>query len=590
MSWEAWFTLGITGLGIVALVREVLAPDVIFLGLLALLLAAGILTPEEALVGFANPGIVSIGALFVVAGALQHTGALEFVATRIFGQIKSARRSLVKMMVPVAGTSAFLNSTPIVAMFIPVVLDWTRRHGVSPSRYLIPLSFATILGGTCTLIGTSTNLVGHSLMMAAGMPGLSFFELSAVGLPCALVGLAFITLIGWHLLPDRKGLIEQIEDSRREYLVELEVTAECPLVGQRIEQAGLRHLPGLFLISIERAEEMVAPVGPQERIKVGDLMVFTGVVSTIVDLQKIRGLVPAGEHRDGRERLLERTNLSEAVVSEDSPLVGSTIREASFRTRYGAAVVAVHRGGQRISGKIGDIVLHAGDTLLLETSSGFARAYRNSPDFYLVSEVHDSAPPRYEKAVPALIVLMILVATVTFGILPMVTAALLAAFTVIILGCLSIGETRGVVDMSVLILIAAAFGVGKAMEKTGAAEILASTLVEVGMGLGPIGVLAAVYIATSAFSEVISNAAAVALVFPIACEVAQQFGVDARPFAIAVTVAASSSFASPLGYQTNLMVYGAGGYRFLDFVKIGVPLKLLLFIVSMICIPYAWPF
>jgi len=196
MSWEAWFTLGITGLGVAALMREVLAPDLIFLGLLALLLTAGVLTPEEALAGFANPCIVSIGALFVVAGALQHTGALEFVATRIFGQIKSARRSLVRMMIPVAGASAFLNSTPIVAMFIPVVVGWTRRHGVSPSRFLIPLSFATILGGTCTLIGTSTNLVGNSLMIAAGMPGLSFFELSAVGLPCALVGLTFIMFVG----------------------------------------------------------------------------------------------------------------------------------------------------------------------------------------------------------------------------------------------------------------------------------------------------------------------------------------------------------------------------------------------------------
>ncbi len=437
MSWDAWFTLGLIGLGIVALVREVLAPDLIFLGLLAVLLVAGILTPEEAFVGFANPVLVSIGALFVVAGALQHTGALEFVAMRVFGQIKSARRSLVKMMLPVAGLSAFLNSTPIVAMFVPIVSDWTRRHGVAPSRYLIRLSFATILGGTCTLIGTSTNLVGHSLMLASGMPGLSFFELSAIGLPCALVGFAFIALIGWRLFPDRKGLLEQVEESRREYLVELEVATECPLVGQQIEQAGLRHLPGLFLISIERAEGIVAPVGPQERIHVGDRMVFTGIVSTIVDLQKIRGLVPAGEHRDDWEQVLERTNLSEAVVSEDSPLVGSTIRDASFRTRYGAAVVAVHHGGRRIRGKIGDIVLHAGDTLLLETAPGFARAYRNSPDFYLVSEIHDSAPPRCEKAVPALLVLISLVITVACGVLPMVTAALLAACTVVLLGCLS---------------------------------------------------------------------------------------------------------------------------------------------------------
>ncbi len=590
MSWEAWLTLGIVALGVGALIREMLAPDLIFLGMLAILIVSGVLSPEEALVGFSNPGMISVGALFVVAGALQNTGALGFVATRIFGRIESDRRTLLRMMIPIAGISAFLNNTPIVAMFTPVVIDWTRRHRVSPSRFLIPLSYATILGGMCTLIGTSTNLVANGLMMGYGLPSMSFFELSAVGVPCAIVGLAFIALIGWRLLPDRKDLIESLEESRREYLVELKVAPDCPLAGQGIEEAGLRHLPGLFLIRIERAEEIVAPVGPEERLRVGDRLVFTGVVSTIVDLQKIRGLVPAGEHRDGEGRFLEGNNLSEAVVSEDSPLIGSTIRDANFRTRYGAAVVAVHRGGRRLSGKIGDIVLRAGDTLLLEASPGFARAFRNSPDFYLVSEVPDSTPPRFEKAVPALLILVALVATVTAGVLPMITASLLAASAVVVLGCLSVGETRGAVDMSVLVLIAAAFGVGKALEKTGAAGMIATFLVESGAQIGPVGVLAAVYLATSILTEVISNAAAVALVFPIALEAAKQFGVDARPFAIAITAAASSSFAAPIGYQTNLMVYGPGGYRFADFLKIGIPLKLLVFAVAIVCIPYAWPF
>ena len=234
--------------------------------------------------------------------------------------------------------------------------------------------------------------------------------------------------------------------------------------------------------------------------------------------------------------------------------------------------------------------MRAGDTLLLEASPGFVRAYRNSPDFYLVSEVPNSAPPRYQKTLPAMLILIALVVTVTLGIFPMITASLLAASAVIVFGCLSVGEVRGTVDTSVLILIAAAFGVGKALEKTGAAGAVASVLVEVGTQLGPTGVLAAVYLATSLLTEVISNAAAVALVFPIALAAAQQFGVDARPFAIAITAAASSSFASPIGYQTNLMVYGPGGYRFTDFLKIGIPLKLLVFAVSMVCIPYAWPF
>src|SRR3954452_16168443 len=236
MSWEGWFTLGVVVLGVGALICEMLAPDFIFLGLLAVLVVSGVLSPEEALVGFSNPGMISVGALFVVAGALQNTGALGFVATRIFGQIESDRRALLRMMIPIAGISAFLNNTPIVAMFIPVVIDWARRYRVSPSRFLIPLSYATILGGVCTLIGTSTNLVANGLMMGYGLAGMSFFELGAVGFPCAVAGLAFIVLVGRHLLPDRKDLIESLEESRREYLVEMEVTPQCPLAGQGIEE------------------------------------------------------------------------------------------------------------------------------------------------------------------------------------------------------------------------------------------------------------------------------------------------------------------------------------------------------------------
>lgn len=591
MTWEAIFTFTLITVGVVALLWDLFAPDLIFLGILAALMAVGILSPAEALTGFSNTEVIAIGALFVVAGAMKNTGALGFFATRVFGRIgNTPRRALVKMMVPIAGISAFLNNTPIVAMFVPVVIDWSRRNQVSPSRFLIPLSYATILGGMCTLIGTSTNLVVSGLMASAGLPRMSFFELSAVGVPCAFIGIGFIAVFARRLLPNRKELMETLGEHRREYLVEMEVLPDCPMVGQRVEQAGLRHLPGLFLIRIERADEIVAPVGPEERIEIADRLVFTGVVSTILDLQKIRGLVPAGDHRDGYTGLLEDNNLCEAVVSEDSPLVGSTIRDANFRTRYGAAVVAVHRGGRRLSGKIGDIIVRAGDTLLLEASEGFVRAYRNSPDFYLVSEIPESSPPRYNKAVPALLILLTLITVVTAELLPMVTAALLGAFAVMLLGCLSVGEMRGTVDVSVLVLIAAALGISKALEKTGVAAGIASVLVEAGVRSGPVGVLAMVYLATLIFTEFLSNAAAAALVFPVALEAARQLGVDARPFAIAITIAASAAFASPIGYQTHLMVYGPGGYRFSDFLKVGIPLDFLIFAVAVVVIPLFWPF
>jgi di/tricarboxylate transporter len=591
LGWQAWFSLGVVAAMVVGLVIEFIAADVVVFSALAMLIVAGILTPEEAAIGFANPATLTIGGLFVVAAAFRETGAVSGAAHYIFGRATSMLGSMVRLVVPTAFFSAFLNNTPIVAIFAPVVHDWLRRSGESPSRYLIPLSYAAILGGTCTLIGTSTNLVVGGLLLEHGYPGLGMFEISRVGVPVAIVGCLALVLIAPRTLPDRRDLIDQLSDERREYIVEMAVEPDSPLIGKSIEEAELRHLPGLFLIEIERRGKAIAPVAPGETIDPRDRLIFTGVAASVVDLQKIKGLVPATDthYRVDEEGEGER-RLYEVVVSPTSPLVGVSIRDAGFRGRYDAAVIAVHRHGARLVGKLGDVVLRAGDTLMLEGTSAFGRNWRNSLHFYLVSELHGTERPRFAKARLAILILAAMIALAALEILPLVTAVFAAAGVLLLTRCISPSAARRSLDFSVLILIAAAFGVARALEKTGAAEAVAMLLVRSFAAHGPVAALAGVYLITSLFTAFITNNAAAVICFPVALSVAAQLGVDPRPFAIAIALAASTSFATPMSYQTNLIVYGPGGYRFMDFVKAGLPLTLLVFLVAMLVIPVAWPF
>jgi di/tricarboxylate transporter len=584
---DAWITIAVIGAMIVGLVQERLTPDVLVLGALALLLVLGVLDPDEALPGFASPTVITVAALFVLAAAMRKTGALEMLSARVFGDVRGLRAALLRLTAITSLASAFLNNTPIVAMLLPGVLSWARRMRLSPSKLLIPLSYAAIAGGVCTLIGTSTNLVVHGLLQERGLPGFGMFELTFVGLPCVIVVIAALTLFAPRLLPDRLGTHAMPGGPPREYLVEMDLRGPSPLIGASIEEAGLRHLPGLFLVRIERSTGVLSPVGPQERLYEGDRLTFAGAVETIVDLQRFRGLVPVATERPPEAD--DRWLLHEAVVSPGSPLVGENIRDANFRGRYNAAIVAVHRHGERVLSKIGDIVLRPGDTLLIEAAPGFARSFRDSSDFHLVSEVEESAPPRHHRSSVALLALCGVVGMAALGWAPVVTLALGGSLFVVAAGCLSPGDARRSIDASVLIVIGASFGLARALDKSGAAGAIATWVVAVSASLGPVGVLVAVYALTMVLTETISNNAAAALVFPVAMLAATEVGADPRPFAVAVAVAASLSLATPLGYQTNLMVYGPGGYRFTDFLRIGVPLQLLLAPISLALITFFWP-
>ena len=360
---------------------------------------------------------------------------------------------------------------------------------------------------------------------------------------------------------------------------------------RRFGGAGLRHLPGLFLIEIDRNGTSIGPVGPEETIQANDRLVFTGIVGTIIDLEKIPGLVPAADARYEVSPVKQRgRTLCEAVISPTSPLIGQSVRDADFRALYDAAVVAVHRNGSRLTNKVGDIELYSGDTLLLQVGPDFTRAFRNNPDFYLVSAVEDSRPVRYDRAWTAVIIFVAMITAFVSGKIDIMLAAFLAAGAMVACRCISAGDARRSVDWPVLLAIGASFGMGRALEVSGVAKLFAGQLVMITRPFGPTATMAAIYFGTMVLNELISNNAAAALAFPFCLESARLLGVNERPFIMAVTLAASYAFASPIGYQTHMMVFGPGGYRFTDFVRVGAPLNLLMMIAAVILVPMIWPF
>lgn len=589
MSWEAWFTLAVVALCFGLLVRNRAPPDIAMAGGLTLLLISGVLTPAQALAGFANEGMVTVGVLYVVVTGIRETGGIGWIVHKVLGQPRSLGHAQLKMMVPTALMSAFLNNTPVVAMFIPAVKDWAKCHRLSVSSLMIPLSYAAIIGGTCTLIGTSTNLVVNGLLLSeTGGTGLGMFDIARVGVPALLVVLLYVVLASKWLLPERQPVISQF-DNAREYTVQMSVEANSPLVGNTITEAGLRQLPGLYLIEVERHGRVIPAVPPEERLEADDRLLFAGVVESIVDLHKIRGLRPATDQVLKIDTPRDERRLIEAVVSNTCPVVGKSIRQGRFRDVYNAAIVGVARNGQRIKQKIGDIVLRPGDTLLLVTRPSFAEQQRNSRDFFLVSLVEDTEPMRHDKALAATLILLGMVLLAASGLLSMLQAAMLAAGLMIVTRCTRGRIARRAVDWQVLVVIGASFGIGTALQATGAAQTIAASLIAL-TGDTPVYALASIYLITALFSAVITNNVAAVVMFPIALAAADTLQVSFTPFAISIMMAASASFATPIGYQTNLMVYGVGGYRFNDYLRMGVPLTALVGLVTVLLAPLWWPF
>lgn len=572
----------------VALASNRWPPYLVLAASVVVLVVTGALSPAQALAGFAHEAVVTIGVLFVVAGGLKHTGAFGLLVYRFLGRPKTERAATLRLAAPVMVGSAFLNNTPVVAMLLPVVLDWCRVNQISPSRLLMPLSFLAILGGLCSLIGTSTNLAVHGLLMDAGHESLGVFALAPIGVVCAVVGLLVIVVLGPMVLPERHEPEPPFDDPRR-YSVEMVLRSRSPLVGRSVEDAGLRNLPGLFLAEIHRGERVLAAVEPSEILESDDRLVFVGVIDSVVDLQNTPGLDPATDQVFRLDVPRSDRIFAEAVLSQRGPLIGKSIRQGRFRNRYGAVVLAVSRSGERVPGRIGDIILRPGDTLFVESDRNFAERWRNASDFYLLSPLHNTQPQVHERAPLSLVILTTMVGLTAVGWLSLLESALLAASAMMITGCCPEHVARRSVDGPLLVTLASAFGLGQALEQNAVMAVLGDHLVGLAFA-DPWVALALVYAMTTVISELVTNNAAAVVLFPVAASVANAMSVSLVPFALAVMIAASASFATPIGYQANLMVYGPGGYRFGDFLRLGIPLKIAVGAVAIILTPWLWPF
>lgn len=586
MPFEALLTFAVIATTVVLMAQEFLSPDYLLLGALLVLAVAGVMDPEQALSGFSNPALATIGGLFLVAAGIRATGVIDRVADAMFGKAGSLRAVLARLTTLAASGSGFMSNTAIVAIGIPTLDRWARRNGISPSKLLIPLSYASIIGGLLTLIGTSTNIVMDGLMRDQGMEGLGFFELAAVGVPLCVVVILYLTFVSPHLLPARESPDTPAEEAT-EYVTEMVLEGPSPLVGETVESAGLLGVTDLYVVRIERETGLVAPVEPGEHLAAGDRITFAGALDRIVQLRHLEGLRPvtAAELPESEETW----KLYQAVITPRSPLVGTRVQEAEFRARYNAVVLAVQRRGEEPRASIAEAVLRPGDTLILEAGSEFGRAHRESADFLVVQPIEGSVPRRAGKERVAVGILIGMIVAAATGVVPLPIATPVAGLLMIATRCVDPGEARRSVDWSVLVAIGSAIGIAEALKASGGAEILGDAIAALGGVAGEWGLLLGVFFGTVLLTELIINQAAAALIFPVVVALASAQALDPRPLVLTATVAASLSFSTPLNYQTNLMVYGPGQYRFSDFTRAGIPLQLVLSVVAVAVIRIVWP-
>ena len=589
MTMDVAFAAIILIVVVAALVREWAAPASILLGGLVLFILTGVLPPSEAFVGFSNPATISIAGLFVVAQAVRDHAGLDEVIDRFLGDgERETRIVLARLVPPVVGLSAVVNNTPLVATAGPIVRDWAEHRGVAATHLLIPLSFGAILGGVITTIGTGPNLIVSGLLEAAGHDPFTLLTMTPVGLPLALLGGSLLVLLAPKLLPDRRTVHEQVAGRERDYTVRLRVTPDGPAIGRSIADAGLRDLETTYLASILRDGREIAPVSPEMTLLAHDELTFVGRVDAIRDLLEHPGLVEAEEPQT---RLLDGDGhgFVECVVGSTSPLVGATLKQASFRGRYGGAVLAIHRSGERIDQKLGTVPLRAGDALLVLSDAAFVDRWRGRSDFAIVLPLVTERPvraARHRRVVLATLVGMVSLAAT--GLVP-IMVAILAACTVLV-ATRAIGFRRALdaLDRDVLLIVASAIGLGVGLDVSGLAELIADGITNLADRTGPIVALAAIAVGTILLTELITNAAAAALMVPIAISTAERVGFDPTGFAVAVAIGASASFLTPIGYQTNTIVYGLAGYRFGDYWCLGLPLTMATVVTILVAVPLVW--
>lgn len=601
MAFQSTFVLIVLCLLIVALAFDKMKPGMLFFSAVILFMLTGTITPQEALAGFSNKGMITVAILFLVSEGVRRSGALNKIIRLILPSKKmKVGASLLQILPPIAAISAFLNNTAVVVIFAPIIKRWSEHLNMPATKFLIPLSYATILGGLCTLIGTSTNLVVNGMMQTHGYSGFSMFELGKIGLPVTFIGILYLISVSRWLLPGK------IKDSNKnydykEYSYNMLVSSGSPFHGETIKDGKIKMLQQFEVRSVLRDGTILSLNESDIVICENDQLVLGGKSGSVTQLAGMEGIEFCGisdiEKEFVRKKAIKQV---EAVLGPRFPGINKTLGEFDFFRHYGAVVTAVHRNGETISVGLDRLVLKEGDNLVLLTDGTFIPTWGDSSVFLLLSDMGDFSTPgnKTKRYISVGLVLLMIIGATLGELLPAIDGLkfdmfFFAAFTVVIMAWTNIIPTQNYtkfVNWDILITIACAFGISKAMMNSGIADTIAHNIINMADDYGPYAILAALYLITNIFTEVITNNAAAALAFPISLSVANQLGIDPTPLFVTICVAASAGFATPIGYQTNLIVQSVGNYRFTDYVKIGLPLNIIVFILSIILIPLIWEF
>ena len=604
MTWEILFIFGLLAFAIVSFIWERISADLTSLTVFGILLFVSMLTKSDALptleatLGvFGNSAPLTIAGMFIVSAALERTGAIDLITGYLRKLVKLPYRGFMFIMIlGVAGVSAFVNNTPVVIVLMPVILSLSREMGVASSKLLIPLSYASIFGGTCTLLGTSTNLLASGILLDAGHAPIGMFELASVGLPILAFGSIYLVLFGNKLLPHRETLTSILSDEeRKEFITEAFIRAGSDLHGKTAKEGELlKH--GIRLLEIVR-HGIAVPGDPRDhQLQYGDRLVLACRPSGVAEAHSMKGITIQTELAEGLETIVtDEGALVEGVVSPHASIAGSTLGEINFRQRFRMVVVAVHRKGTNQRERLSNLRLQAGDTLLMMGSTASIDSLANSDEIIILDRPRVPARSLRIKMPIAIATTIGIVTMATLNLVPIVSAVCLGVAILLLTGCMKAKDAYASVEWGILIIIFGMLALGQAMDSTGASLLIAENMTGLVGQFAPahlqnVIMLALIYVITSTFTEFLSNNAAVALMVPIALGIAVTLGVDPRPFVVASCIAASASFATPIGYQTNTYVYGVGGYRFFDFTKVGLPLNLICFVVTVTVVPIFWDF
>ncbi len=571
-------------------ITDKLRMDLVALCVLAVLLILKLIKPEQALYGFANPATATVTAMFVLSAGLSRTGLVEWLARsidRVAG--KSPQQLVLVLCLTIALLSAFIVNTATVAIFIPVAISLAKSRHTPPSRVLIPLSYASQFGGVCTLIGTSTNILVNAIAVSNGLDSFNLFEFAPLGLIMSAVGILFLVLVAGWLLPKRKGEYQQLDKYRLvDYLTELSVKKKSPLIGKTWTESKSNDLKKIDLFKLIRKGK--ATWHPREtKIREGDILLLHGNMKRLMEMKGKYRLTPTDTKIDDKKLSSDDVQLIETLVPPHSVIVGRTLQSSNFYRRFGCRVLAVQRRSRTIRERISEIRFDAGDTMLLQVDSKNVQTILSSNDLIVTSELTD-LHLRKNRALTAVGIMVGVVALTALNVFPILISALIGSVCMVLSRCISLEEAYKAINWKVIFLLGGILPLGMALQESGTAELLANSILQPLIKLGPVAILASLYIFTAVLTETMSNNAAAILLAPIALSIAGLLNVSPRPFLIAITFAASTSFATPIGYQTNTMIYAPGGYRFYDYAKIGVPLNLIFWIIAVLLIPVFWPF